>query len=642
MPPQKRKNLATTTDGAQYNKRARPDDYGRPLAAPPPPRPSSSGERERGGVDYDDPGFGEGEDASAGATTFSGSGSSALPGSGSNTPAPMRYERRFDRNNNNNNNNNHNHHHKQQPRVHATYGQVSALPGLDEQDYSSDAEWDGDISSDGMDALRYLRMVRAEAHGIPNLMVAERERSVDEEGVYDGERGFYTDGAYVAAPVLGPVKPGNSGHAPTNTPQAAYTAALLARYAALRVRLQTPPPAAALAALSPAHITTFPRKARAIKHAVRDWQTVLTTQPPARAQAALMDRAVVLAVLPLAEGLLRRGRNVGTTLSAWIWALLARVPEMGELGAEEVAVVRDLARRAVWVACGWRGEEVARATEGWAGVEEGEGAGEGEEVGTEGVESEAEAEAVLERARRRVLDALGGDAEMVNADDSEPISTPDMALPAKNAADADPATDSNTDSTTNKDKDNLDLDATAQQHHQLAAARERLLSRLEFLDPDTATATATMDTNTNTDINFGMDGTADDQEAENSNVDADGEAKKENGSGKPLLQDKIHAFAARDEGLRARLVEGGWLRGGGADAGAAAVDGKEEENEEEVEGENEEGEIEAGEGKGKDGAEAEEEIIPDANTRATLDMIVAVAAERYGQCDLGEFREVWA
>ncbi|KAH7057168.1 hypothetical protein B0J12DRAFT_653600 [Macrophomina phaseolina] len=40
--PAKRKNMATTADGAQYNKRQRPDNYAAMLTMPPPPRPASS------------------------------------------------------------------------------------------------------------------------------------------------------------------------------------------------------------------------------------------------------------------------------------------------------------------------------------------------------------------------------------------------------------------------------------------------------------------------------------------------------------------------------------------------------------------------------------------------------------------------
>ncbi|OJD34020.1 snare complex subunit vam7 protein [Diplodia corticola] len=41
-PPAKRKNMAVTADGAQYNKRHRPDNYTAVMAMPPPPRPTVS------------------------------------------------------------------------------------------------------------------------------------------------------------------------------------------------------------------------------------------------------------------------------------------------------------------------------------------------------------------------------------------------------------------------------------------------------------------------------------------------------------------------------------------------------------------------------------------------------------------------
>ncbi|KAJ9641480.1 hypothetical protein H2199_005450 [Coniosporium tulheliwenetii] len=91
-----------------------------------------------------------------------------------------------------------------------------------------------------------------------------------------------------------------------------------------------------------------------------------------------------------------------------------------------------------------------------------------------------------------------------------------------------------------------------------------------------------------------------------------------------------------------------------------AARSNEEEAEEEEEGAAEaslsQGEVEGGTGDVEDMEKAveaaepeegevgdeEEQEVPDANTKATLDMIITIAGELYGQKDLLEFRDVWA
>lgn len=70
------------------------------------------------------------------------------------------------------------------------------------------------------------------------------------------------------------------------------------------------------------------------------------------AQLASMQRGTVLRLLKLCTkefGSGSGGVAVGKMLSSWIWGLLARLPERGELNSEEIAVVRELGKRGVWV-----------------------------------------------------------------------------------------------------------------------------------------------------------------------------------------------------------------------------------------------------------------------------------------------------
>lgn len=83
-----------------------------------------------------------------------------------------------------------------------------------------------------------------------------------------------------------------------------------------------------------------------------------------------MDTETVLRLLRMCNSKLKRRRNIERRLSTWIWSLLARLPDVGTLGGEEVFVVRDLGKRAVWVGLGWQDDAVAKATE--AQYEDGE------------------------------------------------------------------------------------------------------------------------------------------------------------------------------------------------------------------------------------------------------------------------------
>ena len=89
------------------------------------------------------------------------------------------------------------------------------------------------------------------------------------------------------------------------------------------------------------------------------------------AQLAGMDSDSVLGVLGLLEGLLGSvvGKAVGDgrrpgeetklrVLSAWCWGLLGKMREVGELGSEEVAVVRELGKAAVAALMGLKGVNV--------------------------------------------------------------------------------------------------------------------------------------------------------------------------------------------------------------------------------------------------------------------------------------------
>jgi hypothetical protein len=130
----------------------------------------------------------------------------------------------------------------------------------------------------------------------------------------------------------------------------AYNASLLSRYHALRTLLQTVPSQAALNALPPVNETEvggFGQNQQNFKK----WENKLRHTDPLPAQIAAMDKGSVLRLLRiiLQSKFLRRGYTLRERTSRWIWALLARLPDRGELDSVEIGWVRDLGKRAVAV-----------------------------------------------------------------------------------------------------------------------------------------------------------------------------------------------------------------------------------------------------------------------------------------------------
>lgn len=81
----------------------------------------------------------------------------------------------------------------------------------------------------------------------------------------------------------------------------------------------------------------------------RTWSQLLRHSDPSPLQVALMTKDTVVRVLRVLLGgkFLRRGYPLPERTSRWLWALLARLPERGELNYSEIGWIRDLGRRAV-------------------------------------------------------------------------------------------------------------------------------------------------------------------------------------------------------------------------------------------------------------------------------------------------------
>ena len=74
-----------------------------------------------------------------------------------------------------------------------------------------------------------------------------------------------------------------------------------------------------------------------------------------------MDKGTVFRLLRLIltnNGALGGKTPISRRLSRWIWGLLAKLPVSGELMSEEVGLIRELGKRAVWLGVEMRGVDI--------------------------------------------------------------------------------------------------------------------------------------------------------------------------------------------------------------------------------------------------------------------------------------------
>lgn len=215
-----------------------------------------------------------------------------------------------------------------------------------------------------------------------------------------------------------------------------------------------------------------------------------------------------------------KGKGMSGRTSRWLWGLLARLPDVGELGSEEVGVVREVGKKAVWVGVGLQGVDVSALDGGDRDEEE-------EEV-LDMVVEDGEAETGAGYEENEEDDLADDSADPIIG----PVQPPDLA--------------------SSKEEGRQDLS----------------VSNVEEDDPEALSIA------------------------------------------RARMLERLHSSA-------------------------------EDEDAEEEEGEAEEVNIEPEETLGTiNGAEDTKEDILN-NTRATVDMIITIVGELYGQRDLLEYREVW-
>ncbi|KAK8104142.1 uncharacterized protein PG998_011175 [Apiospora kogelbergensis] len=497
-----------------------------------------------------------------------------------------------------------------------TYGQRAAFGDLRDPTVPNDddLEWE-----DETDALAYLMSVRQQAHGIPNLLVASKpigpsNDSVDRSIYADGKgdfRGFYQDGAYTALPEdyyededyneaeeageaedacdvdddeecsddaeecsddasLG--RPRNSN---IDEIHEAYYGSLIQQYLNLRRILHSNPPESLVASLpfeNPTEVDNF----GASPETFRQWSGRVMNTDPLPAQVASMHKDGVIRLLRiiLTGKFFRKGQELQERTSRWLWALLARLPDKGELYYQEIGWIRELGKRAVLFMVSLAEAEILHQDYDVPGAR---GSDEGDAVD---LEVDEELDEVL----------------------SEPNSIDETAPDRE----GDPA-----DGLANQDGVAMASDQSKHEQADDSAAKPVPAPALTSTEPVTQL----------------LDGIVNDATSP-SDVDMPDDSDMDEGEVSAVSPPNIESTTADVEMAKAKLL----AQLGGL--GGAAHDGEVEEPEP-----REETTKPAESHDDSEEAEDEEAARAKANVRTTLNMILTVAGEFYGQRDLLEFRD---
>jgi hypothetical protein len=196
---------------------------------------------------------------------------------------------------------------------------------------------------------------------VPNLLVAPSQNgghTTSNGNLKSGSdpRGYYEDGAYTALPALDEPSVDNGmedldEEEEELDPQEAYYASLLNRFDELRALLHSDPPP--LPKFSASHTQSPSDRASFLYTATHaQWRSSLLFSYPAPRLLCAMTQDCVLRGLSRLETLIS-SKNLlsdeGVTLGAWCWGLLGRCRNSGEMGSEEVAVIREVGKTALRV-----------------------------------------------------------------------------------------------------------------------------------------------------------------------------------------------------------------------------------------------------------------------------------------------------
>ncbi|KAH6620156.1 hypothetical protein C7974DRAFT_399013 [Boeremia exigua] len=199
------------------------------------------------------------------------------------------------------------------------------------------------------EALAYLRSVRSEASTIPNLLVAPttQEETVKPSQLHTsktllGQRAFYQDGAWISIDEsYGAAY--SKDHEPDETdPQASYHKQLIKRFEILRSNLnrngvqRSAPPGIDASQASPA-------KPPSNRH---DWLYTIDREYPTPDQVFQLDENNARRGLEYCAHAMDRFDTISKQKSCWTWTLLALSGDIGTLDSQKMSHIRDLGNKA--------------------------------------------------------------------------------------------------------------------------------------------------------------------------------------------------------------------------------------------------------------------------------------------------------
>lgn len=186
---------------------------------------------------------------------------------------------------------------------------------------------------------------------MPNLLVAPISPTAPSTDLYaDYVQGYYSDGAYTAVPsTIDQSAVRNSEADEDLDPQEAYYALLCSRFRDLSATLQSSPPENILSPSSQESASSLNCLSRT------NWERHIFYMEPSMALLSqLRQESIIYGLRILEKSLTKRNLQKFYNLGVWAWGLLARCREVGQMGSEEVGVLRDLGKKASWIIRGIR------------------------------------------------------------------------------------------------------------------------------------------------------------------------------------------------------------------------------------------------------------------------------------------------
>ncbi|KAH8698069.1 hypothetical protein GQ44DRAFT_779267 [Phaeosphaeriaceae sp. PMI808] len=208
--------------------------------------------------------------------------------------------------------------------------------GCDIEGHSSDGSID--------EALTYLRDVRSQASNIPHLLVGSTTHGHD--NTIDTQTVFFREGTCIALNdqrVASHSDDTFREEAYDSSPQDRLYELLLKRFHNLRTKIVS---ACDKTHAHPAGTDSTTTNIYTGLNFERDWPSIIDTTYPELHQLLQLDEKTVYKGLQYCTNRIAQVASISPYTSCWIWSLLALVGDVGTLNNQKISHIRDLGRKA--------------------------------------------------------------------------------------------------------------------------------------------------------------------------------------------------------------------------------------------------------------------------------------------------------